>query len=119
MLGWTVGRWVIILSVPGRRTSGRPIGPLPQAAMLLQQPSAPGLESLVGSAPLFAELTDATRAAVSDAMRVVDLAQGESPFGDEDRIDALYIVRHGSLRAIEKGPAGEVLVRTIGPGELL
>ena len=87
--------------------------------MLLQQASAPDLLSLVGSAPLFAELTKATRIAVADAMREVDLAEGESPFGDEDRIDALYVVRQGSLRAVEKGPSGDALVRTMGSGELL
>ena len=87
--------------------------------MLLEQASAPGLLSLVGSAPLFAGLTEATRSAVAQAMREVDLPEGESPFGDEDRIDALYIVRQGSLRAVEKGSSGDTLVRAIGVGELL
>lgn len=95
------------------------VSPLPHAAMLLQPASAPNRLSLVGSSPLFAELTEATRAAIAESIRDVDLAEGESPFSDDDRIDALYIVRDGSLRAVERGPNGDTLVRTIVAGELL
>ena len=87
--------------------------------MLLQPASATDLSSPVGGAPLLARLTEATRSALAEATREIELAEGDSPFSEDDRIDALYIVREGSLRAVERGPNGESIVRTIVAGELL
>jgi NTE family protein len=87
--------------------------------MLLRPANATNLSSLVSGAPLFTELTEATRAAIAEAMRDLEVAPGDSPFSEDDRIDALYIVREGALRAVERGPNGEGIVRTIGAGELL
>jgi CRP-like cAMP-binding protein len=50
----------------------------------------------------------------------VELEAGASLFPEGDRIDALYIVRDGVLRAVETDANGaEVLVRTIVAGEVL
>lgn len=87
--------------------------------MLLEHRSAPDPSSLTAS-PALRGLSGSAAAAAAASMQRVELAVGESLFPEDDRIDALYVVESGVLRATETDAAGTPrLVRTIGPGELV
>ena len=88
--------------------------------MPLERRNVPDPIGVIRASPVLRALSPATADAVAAELQHAELAAGESLFPESDRIDALYIVRGGALRASEAGLHGvETLVRVIGPGEAL
>jgi len=80
----------------------------------------PDQSSVIDASPDLRGLSGDAAKAVVGAAQHIELAAGESPFLDDDRIDALYIVREGVLHAVEGDATGrEILVRTIEAGDVL
>ena len=88
--------------------------------MLFERRSPADPSSIIASSPALCALSETAKAAVARALQCVEPDTGESLFPEDDRIDAMYVVEHGVLHATERGPNGApLLVRTIGPGDVL
>src|SRR5205809_1132071 len=88
--------------------------------MPIEDPDTLDTGGTIAAHPALGTLSASVLTAVATALKSVELEAGESLFPEDDRIDALYIVRTGELRAIETNANGvESLVRTLGAGEIL
>ncbi len=77
-------------------------------------------ESIVRSAPLFAELNDQSYLAVRERMQESTYRRGEEIFREGTPGDRLYVVGAGKVKLGHTAPDGrEHLLAIIGPGEIL
>lgn len=77
-------------------------------------------ESIVRSAPLFAELNDQSYLAVRERMQESTYRRGEEIFREGTPGDRLYVVGAGKVKLGHTAPDGrEHLLAILGPGEIL
>ena len=76
------------------------------------------LEALA-RAPLFESFTDTGLAIFAAIARERALGAGAPLFAEGDAAEALYIVKSGALRILQRTPRGEREIATLGPGEHL
>ena len=82
----------------------------------VQYTPAPGTEAdLLGNLPLFAGLSAATLAELTQRADDVLLEAGSYLFHEGDPSDSLYVVRSGRLQVIQ----GDIVLREVGRGEVL
>src|SRR5699024_5935067 len=77
-------------------------------------------ESIVRSAPLFAELNDQSYLAVRERMQESTYRRGEEIFREGTPGDRLYVIGAGKVKLGHTAPDGrEHLLAILGPGEIL
>ena len=77
-------------------------------------------ESIVRSAPLFAELNDQSYLAVRERMQESTYRRGEEVFREGSPGDRLYVIGAGKVKLGHTAPDGrEHLLAILGPGEIL
>lgn len=77
-------------------------------------------EGVVRSAPLFAEFSDQTYAAVRERMDELTFRRGEQIFLEGSQGDRLYVIGEGKVKLGHTAPDGrEHLLAILGPGEIL
>ena len=77
-------------------------------------------ESIVRSAPLFAELNDQSYLAVRERMQESTYRRGEEIFREGSPGDRLYVIGAGKVKLGHTAPDGrEHLLAILGPGEIL
>jgi len=77
-------------------------------------------ESIVRSAPLFAELNDQSYLAVRERMQESTYRRGEEIFREGTPGDRLYVIAAGKVKLGHTAPDGrEHLLAILGPGEIL
>ena len=70
-------------------------------------------------APLFAELDEASAAALEQAMGSLRLSKGQILFREGETEDRLYVVVAGKIKLGRSGSAGrENLLAVLGPGQM-
>jgi CRP-like cAMP-binding protein/Zn-dependent protease len=74
---------------------------------------------LIDALPMFDDVPVEVLNDLASRVRLRNLARGQSPFRQGDRADAFYVVRSGTLEAVEEDPetGDERLLRTYGRGE--
>ncbi len=88
--------------------------------MAIIQPDSPKLESPFSDHPLFADLDDASQAALSRAARKRRFGKGEIVFHEGDEAKGIYLVESGWLKAVKLSSEGrEQILDTLGPGYLV
>lgn len=68
---------------------------------------------------LFCGLGDRALAAVASEMEPVSLRAGEMLFAEGDTGDALFVLARGRLRVYSPGPAGDIVMNEVAPGEVV
>ncbi len=82
--------------------------------------TAADVAGLIARLPAFADLDDAERAAVAAIARVEQVPAGTTLFRESDPADNLRFILEGRiLLGMRFGGRGEVIVLSLGPGELL
>ncbi len=88
---------------------------LPEATM-----SFADAAGMIARLPAFADLADAQRAAVASLARVEQVAAGTTVFRESEPADDLRFIVDGRVSlGMRFGGRGEVIVLSIGPGELV
>ncbi|TXD31709.1 cyclic nucleotide-binding domain-containing protein [Lujinxingia vulgaris] len=70
----------------------------------------------IQESPLFKHLSDADVKALISASDLKVFQPGERIIEEDQAVDHLYIVLTGRIRVWTRGPAGEVELKTMGPG---
>ncbi|CAM3819407.1 Crp/Fnr family transcriptional regulator [Occultella aeris] len=77
-------------------------------------------ETVVRTAPLFAELSDESYLAVRERMEALTFRRGEEIFHEGSAGDRLYVIGSGKVKLGHMAPDGrEHLLAILGPGEIL
>src|SRR5687767_12709030 len=71
------------------------------------------------NAPLFAILTPEERRLLGDQFHDRQFAEGEALFAQGEAPRAMYLLKSGVVRLVEKAPGGDKVVATLGPSSLL
>jgi CRP-like cAMP-binding protein/Zn-dependent protease len=74
---------------------------------------------LIDELPLFEDLSGDLLSDVAGRLRLRRVASGEPVFRQGDRASAFYVVRRGTLQAVEEDPdrGTDRILRTLGPGQ--
>ncbi|RDV38906.1 cyclic nucleotide-binding domain-containing protein [Bradymonadaceae bacterium TMQ3] len=93
-----------------RQTSGIPLTPCDENTMTEK------IAETIQESPLFKHLSEADVKALISASDLKIFQPGERIIAEAQAVDHLYIVLTGRIRVWTLGPAGEVELKTMGPG---
>lgn len=79
----------------------------------------PGIDAILATVPLFAELTADDRARIAATARIANVAAGEMVIVEGSPPAEMLVVIEGELVVTKRGPGGPVVLNTCARGDLL